>query len=258
MISVDMVFHHRSWSGRPIVMAWVMRLMVRFRRQMIFNNNWWKWWGSDWCHKCMFLMMMVRRWGSVMLFNMVGLMVMRWSIMFFRMVVNFMMYRVMVNWMMRHFMVMNRVMGFFMWVMQRFHNNFIRGVVKYGLVGRRVMGWWMMRIWYGRHMVDNLMINMFGMDMVGHFWWAIMRFWVVMCHMVFNMVFHWRWTIVRFRFMMRMVGLWMMNFMEWVMIMVNGMMFSMVFNMRLMMVNRLEDNLFDMVFGVNNPGSEMF
>ena len=50
----------------------------------------------------------------------------------------------------------------------------------------------------------------------------------------------------------------MMNFMVWVMIMVNGMMFCMVFNMRLMMVNRLEDNLFDMVFGVNNSGSEMF
>ena len=120
------------------------------------------------------------------------------------------------------------------------------------------MGWWMVRIWYGRNMVDNLMINMLSMDMVRNFWWAIMRFRMVMCHMVFNMVFHWRWTIVRLRFMMRMVGLWMMNFMVWVMIMVNGMMFCMVFNMRLMMMNRLEDNLLDMVFGVNNSGSEMF
>ena len=78
----------------------------------------------------MFLMMMVRWWGSIMLFNMVRLMVMWWSIMFFRMVMNFMMYRVMVNWMVRNFMVMNRVMRVLMGVMQRFHNNFIRGVIK--------------------------------------------------------------------------------------------------------------------------------
>ena len=127
---MNMVFHYWSWSGRSIVMAWVMRLMVRFGRQMIFYDNWWKWRGSYWCHKFMFLMMMVRWWGSIMLFNMVGLMVMWWSIMFFRMVMNFMMYRVMVNWMVRNFMVMNRVMRVLMWVMQRFHNNFIRGVIK--------------------------------------------------------------------------------------------------------------------------------
>ena len=254
MICMYMVFHHRSWSGRSIVMAWVMRLMMRFRRQMIFNNDWWQWRGSDWCHKFVFLMMMVRRWGSIMLFNMV----MWWPIMFFWVVVNFMMYRMMINWMVRYFMVMNRVMGFLMWVMHRFHNNFIRSVIKYGLVRRRVMGWWMMRIWYGRHVVDNLVINMLSMDMVRHFWWAIVRFGMVMCHMVFNMMFYWRWAIVRLRFMMRMVRLWMMNFMVWIMIMVNGMMFRVVFYMRLMMVYRLKDNLFHMVFRVNNPGSKMF
>ena len=52
------------------------------------------------------------------------------SIMFFGMLMNFMMHRVMVNWMVRNFMVMNRVMRVLMWVMQRFHNNFIRGVIK--------------------------------------------------------------------------------------------------------------------------------
>ena len=112
-----------------------------------------------------------------------------------------------------------------------------------------------MRIWYGCHVVYNLMINMLSMDVVRHIWWAIMGFRMVMCHMVVNMVFHWRGTIVRFRFMVR---LWMMNFVVWMMVMVNGMMFSMVLNMRLVMVNRLEDNFFDMVFRVNNPGPKMF
>ena len=130
VISMYMMFHHRCWSGRSIVMAWVMQLMVRFGRQMIFYNDWWQWRGSDWCHKFVLSMRMVRWWGSIMLFNMVRLMVMWWSIMFFRMVMNFMMYRVMVNWMVRNFMVMNRVMRVLMWVMQRFHNNFIRGVIK--------------------------------------------------------------------------------------------------------------------------------
>ena len=77
VISMDVVLHHRSWSGRAIVMGRVMvRIMMRFGRQMIFNNDWRKWRGSDWCHKLVFLMMVVRRWGSIMLFNMVGLMVM--------------------------------------------------------------------------------------------------------------------------------------------------------------------------------------
>ena len=178
--------------------------------------------------------------------------------MFFRMMMNFMMYRMMIDWMVRHFMVMNRVMRLlFMWVMQRFHNNLFRSVVKNRLVRRRVMGRWMMRIfWYRGYMMDKLVVDMLCMDMVRNIWWAIMRFRMVMSHMVF----HWRrGTIVRLRFMVRMVGLRMMNFLMWVMVMMNGMMFGMVFNMRrLVMVNRLKDNFFNMVFWVNNPGPKVF
>ena len=114
------------WVGFVVIRLWWGSIAVF--NMMMFMVGWWRWRRSIVFLNNMVMRLMMGR--SIMFFNMVGLMVMWWSIMFFRMVVNFMMYRVMVNWMMRHFMVMNRVMGFFMWVMQRFHNNFIRGVIK--------------------------------------------------------------------------------------------------------------------------------